>query len=257
MKSGLLTVTFRQLAPEDIVRLAAQAGVAALEWGGDIHVPPGDAAHARRVRALTEDAGLAVASYGSYYRVGRPDRNPGGFEPVLEAAMALGAPSIRVWAGDRGTESADEALWQAVIEDAARIAAAAAKESVTIDFEFHGNTLTDTNDSAMRLLAALPADRVRTNWQPLRSMRAEERRAGLERVLPRLANLHVYQWNATDRLELAEGEAEWRAYLELAGRAPGDRYAMLEFVKDDAPEQFLRDAATLKRWLGEAGPSAG
>ncbi|MCI3920104.1 TIM barrel protein [Paenibacillus sp. TRM 82003] len=252
LRSGLLSVTFRQLAPEEIVRLAARAGLSAMEWGGDVHAPPGDEANARRIRAATAEAGLIVASYGSYYRVGCQERNAGGFGPVLRSALALGAPSIRVWAGVRGTDEAGESDWAATIEDAARIADIAAKEGLTIDFEFHGGTLTDTNESAGRLLDALPSPNVRANWQPLRGIAEAYREAGLERVLPRLANVHVYHWSASERLELAEGETAWRRYLKLASQAPGcERYAMLEFVKNDDPDQFLRDAATLKGWLGE------
>jgi hypothetical protein len=41
----------------------------------------------------------------------------------------------------------------------------------------------------------------------------------------------------------------WQCYFESAQLIPGDRDAMLEFVAEDAPEAFLRDAATLKSLL--------
>ena len=43
------------------------------------------------------EAGLAIAAYGSYYRVEHDD--PAPFEPVLATAVELGAPTVRVWAG--------------------------------------------------------------------------------------------------------------------------------------------------------------
>ena len=70
LKSGLVSVSFRSLPPEEIVRLAAGCGLGAIEWGGDVHVPPGDIANAARVGEMTRAAGLAVSSYGSYYRLG-------------------------------------------------------------------------------------------------------------------------------------------------------------------------------------------
>ena len=85
---GLVSVTFRQLAPRTIVDLVAEAGLWGIEWGGDVHAPVGDLHIAREVRAMTLDAGLAVAAYGSYFRF-RPDDS---FERVLETAIALGAP---------------------------------------------------------------------------------------------------------------------------------------------------------------------
>ena len=42
------------------------------------------------------------------------------------------------------------------------------------------------------------------------------------------------------------GEIIWRRQ-RISERT---RYALLEFVQDDAPEAFLRDAATLLQWLG-------
>ena len=76
LTSGLVSITFRQLTPEQIVDLVAETGLAAIEWGGDVHVPHGEVAPARDVRRRTEEAGLIVASYGSYLRVGHDD--PGG-----------------------------------------------------------------------------------------------------------------------------------------------------------------------------------
>jgi 3-dehydroshikimate dehydratase len=62
IKTGLLSVTFRKLTVEEIVDLVCQAGLEAIEWGGDIHVPHGDPGKAQEVRSITEEAGLITAS---------------------------------------------------------------------------------------------------------------------------------------------------------------------------------------------------
>ena len=69
---------------------------------------------------------------------------------------------------------------------------------------------------------------------------------------PGLEHLHVFHWHLQtgERRPLAEGEDLWRDYLAQAAHPERTRYALLEFVQDDAPEAFLRDAATLLRWLG-------
>ena len=72
IRPGLCSVTLRALEPSAVVELAAAAGLEAIEWGGDVHVPPGDVDRAGQVRTLTEGAGLAVASYGSYLRCEGP-----------------------------------------------------------------------------------------------------------------------------------------------------------------------------------------
>src|SRR5215212_11999351 len=103
LTSGLVSVTFRPLAPREIVQLAAAAGLRGIEWGGDIHVPHGDLQAARAVRQITADAGLQVLAYGSYFRF----QPAAAFEPVLETALALGAPLIRIWAGSQPSAATD------------------------------------------------------------------------------------------------------------------------------------------------------
>jgi hypothetical protein len=52
---------------------------------------------------------------------------------------------------------------------------------------------------------------------------------------------------------LEGGQSSWQEFLTKAktcSRAQeSDMYALLEFVKDDEPRQFLDDAQTLKGWL--------
>jgi hypothetical protein len=70
-------------------------------------------------------------------------------------------------------------------------------------------------------------------------------------MAPRLLHVHVFHWRLPDlaRLPLAEGEPRWRRYLEELHHLGGRRHLLLEFVRDDSPQQLLDDAQTLKRWL--------
>lgn len=69
LKTGLVSVTFRDKTPEEIISAVKQCGLEGIEWGGDVHVLPGDVSRAREIRHLTEQAGLAVWAYGSYLRL--------------------------------------------------------------------------------------------------------------------------------------------------------------------------------------------
>lgn len=249
---GLVSITFRKLSPAEIVGLVRKAGLVGIEWGGDIHVPHGDVGVAREVRALTEEAGLKVAAYGSYYRAGWSETNGLPFKHVLDSAVELGAPTIRVWPGNKGSADASESERWAVIEDLRRISALAAQVGVTVSTEFHGGTLTDTNESASQLLVEVDHANLLTCWQPHNGEETAECVAGLRAVLPKVGNVHVFHWwpTAAERLPLAEGEARWEEFWRELKTAPGDRFALLEFVQGDEPEAFLRDAATLVRWLG-------
>ena len=247
--SGLVSITFRKISSEEIVELVHQAGLDGIEWGGDIHVPHGDLAKARDVRKMTEDAGLKVTAYGSYYRAGHD--NSGPFEAVLDTAVELGAPLIRIWAGKQGTDTADEAYYTQVIEDSRRIADLAANAGIPLAYEFHGNTLTDTNHAAKLLLESVAHDNVISYWQPPCHASVEYNLEGIEAVLSRLSHVHVFNWHidTCERLPLVDAENKWRQYLTKISTTKRDHFAMIEFVKDDAPGQFLQDAAALKRWV--------
>ena len=248
---GLVSITFRKLSPAEIVALVRKAGLRGIEWGGDIHVPHGDIARAREVAAMTQEAGLHVAAYGSYYRAGWSETNGLPFKQVLDSALELGAPTIRVWPGNKGSADVGESGRWEVIEDLRRIAGLAAQVGVTISTEFHGGTLTDTNESANQLLVEVDHPNLFTYWQPHNGEETAECVAGLRAVASRVSNVHVFHWwpTSADRHPLAEGAARWAEFLRELKALSGERFAMLEFVKGDDPDMFLRDAATLAEWL--------
>lgn len=240
IRSGLVSVTFRRLAPKEIVALATSCGLEGIEWGGDVHVC--DAPAAREVRLMTEDAGLTVAAFGSYWRA------TGAFEPVLETASTLGAPTVRVWAGSSG--SADETDRKRVVDALHKACEGAVVAGMTVSLEYHGGTLTDTLDSTLRLVREVDHPALRLYWQPAPDRPHADRVAEVRAVLPWLSNLHVFQWSRlgdeTLRHPLEDGGQEWPDYLRVAR---GDRFALIEFVPGDNPAVLPAEAGTLRRWL--------
>ncbi|MCY4525479.1 MAG: TIM barrel protein [Anaerolineaceae bacterium] len=249
LHAGLVSITFRQLEPARIVALARQAQLGSIEWGGDVHGPPGDERRARQLATMTCDVGLQISAYGSYYRLRDEVEEEAPFEKVLATALALGAPLIRVWAGAAGPDATPPEERERIVERARRVCAMAAAEKVRVAFEFHRNTLTETSAMASCLLQAVAAAGV--YWQPRNGWLPQENLLALDAVSPWLGNVHCFHWWPTsrDRLPLREGQRHWRLYLERLATLPGDRHVSLEFVQDNSPEQFLRDAATLRAWL--------
>lgn len=262
MNTGLVSITFRDLPPAQIVDLVAQAGLDGIEWGGDIHAPHGDVATAREVAQLTRDAGLQVLAYGSYYRVCENDDLP--FENVIASAQALDAPLVRIWAGKGEFAQMTDDYRRRVARETQQLADRAADAGLTLAFEYHRKTLTETADSARQLLELVDRPNVMTLWQPHPQLTVEQNDAALRMMLPWLTNLHVFSWKSDGtRLPLAAGEAWWSRYFQTladaatttianAGPAAAARAALIEFVADAQPEQFLADARTLRRWLDQS-----
>lgn len=246
---GLVSVSFRQLGVREIVELCQATGLIGLEWGGDVHVPPGEPTVAREVGAMTREAGLQVSAYGSYYRLGGTPEEQDQFAKVLEAAVLLGAPTIRVWAGRDGSAMADQGQKQRILEDWERTSALAAAEGVTVALEYHANTLTDDRAAVVELVQNAPPGG-RFLWQPSNHFPLADRLPALREVLPLLEHVHCYFWRENyERRPLTEGWTEWKPYFAELPTETRVIPVLLEFVKDNHPEQLREDAATLREWI--------
>ena len=226
--------------------------VKAIEWGGDIHVPHGDLPKAREVRQLTADAGIRISSYGSYYFLCYSAKNGLEFNAVLDTALELGTDVIRIWPGKIDSSEASESFREEAVNETIRIATLAKKSGVELAFEYHLHSLTDTRESALKLLKETNCENVKSYWQPFPNIPFEENVKNLESIIPWLKNVHVYQWNNDfTRMALSAGIEEWQKYFRIISLSNKDIYAAIEFVKDDSPEQFKEDVQTLKQLIGE------
>ena len=248
LRPGLCSVTFRDRSPEGVIDAAVAAGVEGIEWGADVHVPPEEVALARRVRRRCEDAGLACPSYGSYLAAGKSsaERAPA----VLGTAKALGAANVRVWCPFGARPGSDDGLFARTAADLAAWAAMAAAQGLTLSTEFHVGTFTETAASTADLLdAAGRPDNLFTYWQPVDG---QDHLAEASAIHADVSHVHVFHWApGGERRPLADGPA-WPPLLRRLGeptRYAGERFAFLEFVRDDSPEQLVADAATLRAWL--------
>ncbi|HHT92453.1 MAG TPA: TIM barrel protein [Clostridia bacterium] len=263
IKLGLVSVTFRNKNVEEVIEIAKRADLEAIEWGGDIHVPPNDLKNAKVVGEKTIKAGLACCSYGSYYRVGAyGDNSMNSFIPVLETAKALSAQNIRVWAGVKGSEQTDSDTRKRIEEESFAIVEEAKKEGMTVSYECHGGTLTDTLPSYMELLENVK--KIAKNngkdsiayayFQPYASMPMKDVYEYLEKLNPYLKNLHVFNWKVVDgkihRLPMTSDGDYWNdIFKKVRNMSDRTHYALMEFVKNDSDHQFLEDAKVLRDFL--------
>ncbi len=242
---GLVSVSFREHTPAEIIAAAAKNGLRGIEWGGDVHVPAGDLNTARSVGDATRAAGLEVAAYGSYYRLGLGH----DFGDVLASAKALGAPVMRIWGYDRGSAEIDEKTFHALVEEARWVARRAAKEQITLCLECHHGTLTDDAAFSLRFLEAVGADNLRMYWQP-NQYKSDAYNLEAARMLANVTvHCHVFHWDAQNRYPLAEGKEIWQQYLDVFRATGRPHGCLLEFMHDGRLESLSQTAHTLLDWL--------
>lgn len=239
---GLCSVTLRDSSVREVAALTADAGLAGVEWGTDVHVV--DEASAEEAAWVSSEAGLAVLSLGSYYRLGSGE----DFAGVAGLAVRAGAPRIRIWAGSLASADSDDAHRKEIVEDAKRIADLAGEHGLTLALEYHGGTLTDTPEGTVRLLESIDSPNVGTYWQPAVGLSDEEALASLRQVLPYLVGVHCFSWSpAQERWPLEARGSLWESVAATLHEDSLQLDLMLEFVRDDLPENVLGDADFLNQ----------
>lgn len=247
IKTGLCSVTFKTKTPQEIVSLAKQAGISSIEWASNAHVNEGDITTAKEVRKMTEDAGLEVSSYGSYFRLGANH----DIVPFLESAAALGTNEIRIWAGSNPSAYLLYDMRAALVREAKEISHKAAEYGITLSTECHANTVTDTPESLLLFMNEINEPNFRTYWQALLHIPENEQLRSLSAVYAsgKLTNLHVYHFdlfeNSRDQRLLSEAYDKWLERFMLFKDDETVRYAMLEFVRGGADESLIADGKTL------------
>ena len=246
MKTGLCSVSFRELTVEEIIAAVKDSGLDGIEWGGDVHVPHGDVEKAKYVAKLMADAGLETLSYGTYFYPG--DHDIEAFKGIIDCAVALGTKIIRVWAGSKTLTEVSDEYRAKIIADTKTICDMAKPYGLTVAYEYHIYTLTESLESALQAYAEVDRENMKLYWQPSVFKAVDENVEALKAMLPCCCNMHMFHWDAEyTRFALEDGADAVKAYMDLAKTNPQVSGVMLEFVKDDSIEQMKADAALLNK----------
>lgn len=247
LKSGLVSITFRNKTVREICSLCLKANLSVIEWGGDVHVPP-RGGKAKETLRMTLDHGLEISSYGSYFRLGE---DMDDFLFNLEEACLLKAPVIRVWAGRKGSREYKEDERRFLTDELMKISEKAHLSGVSVALEYHPNTLTDHPDSVKKLLLDTSGEAYSPlfYWQPRWDWTEKQTLSALSDLQDRLSHIHVFAWEHTENRILRKPISEGKTLLTSALSIKKDGCALIEFVKDDSDEMLLKDAETINKWI--------
>ena len=260
-KAGVVSVTFRQYAYENLIKYTKLTELSCIEWGSDIHVPYDDNEKAYKTAEKMRDNSLETASYGSYYRLGVPQKwlteSADIFPMILQTAKIIDASNVRVWGGELSSASLDADARKIIVDDALRVSMLAKSANKAVSIEYHGNTITDNADSAINFIKAVRdggGDNVYLYWQPNQHITFEENKTELKKICPYLSNIHVFAWEGSERFPLGYHRDRWSEYINIIEQthdSGNNRHNfLLEFVKGDKVDQLVEDAEILIELLG-------
>ncbi len=222
--TGLTSISFRDKTVVEIIQLCVETQTECIEWGGDIHVPPGNYELAKRVGEMTRAAGIVTPSYGSYYRVldsqcQTAENSTAKFTEVAKTAVALGASLVRIWLPEALAVGSLADTLEASITELKLICSIATDHGLAVGMEYHRNTLTETKETTLALLQEVAAPNLYTYWQMNPDISHQERLAEIELLAPYICMVHAFYWRKGNiRHPLMAGKEMWMEYrATLAG----------------------------------------
>ena len=243
-QKGLVSISFRGLTPETIIRKTYDAGLDCIEWGSDVHAPCNDLKRIREIVQSQGYYGITCSSYGTYFRIGTDPAD--GIKPYILAARALGTDILRIWLGsaDWKQYTGDEQKY--LLAQCMQLAEIAKKEEVRLCLECHPNTCTQEREDALLIMREIASPFFRMYWQPNQFRTVESNLRYAEEILEYTEVIHVFNWKGHDRYPLLAGADIWRRYLAAASQtAP----LLLEFMPDDRWESLAQEAESLRKIL--------
>ncbi len=268
MRAGVCTIAFKDRPLDVALDAIVASGARGVElWGRAPHLPA-EPADRRALRDRLDEAGLELCALGSYYRPDgrtalRSGASPGhsagtGRDPevdplaVLDAAEDLRAPLVRIWPGTRDYEACADGERAAIVEEIRWFADEATRRGTKVVLERHNGTLTNSWDSAARVIEEISHDNVALCYQVPYPAPADELRtrtaADIDRLLPLSAHAHLQNYAlASDgtlpRTSLAGGVVDYAPLSAAVARSGYDGWAMVEFVGEVRAE--LSEAESL------------
>lgn len=244
LKPGVVSVSFRGLSAEEVIKITKEAGLAAIEWGSDVHAPADDVESLKNIAIMQKEAGIVCSSYGTYFRFGvdSVDELP----KYIEAAKILGTRVLRLWCGKKNFEDMSEDERSFIISEAKRAAQIAEREGAILCMECHKNTFTNSLEGALTLMKSVNSPAFRMYWQPSTAAEHSQNVKYATEISKYTVNLHVFYYEGGVARPLEEGLGVWAEYLTCF---EGDRYLLLEFMPDKNPASLGREAASLIKLL--------
>lgn len=239
---GLVSISFRGLSPEEIIKAAKASGLACIEWGSDVHAPKSDTEGLMHIAGLQKKYGIFCSSYGTYFRLGTD--NTDELTEYIAAAKTLGTDILRLWCGNKPHFEYSPEEETALFEECKKAATIAEQNGAVLCMECHNGTYTDHKEGAIKLMKEISSPAFRMYWQPNQFTDNEENKKYARLISSFTKNIHVFNWSADARYPLEEAIALWKDYLSFFNK---NQTLLLEFMPDDNISSLKAEADSLRR----------
>lgn len=239
---GLVSISFRNLSPEEIIGEVKNAGLACIEWGSDVHAPKDNPGRLEAIAGLQKENGIFCSSYGTYFRLGKDDTAE--LYEYIDAAKILGTNILRLWCGTKALSEYSSEEEAFLLEECRKAAKIAEENGVVLCMECHNGTYTDRKEGAIRLMKEINSPAFRMYWQPNQFCDSEENKKYARLISSFTKNIHVFNWNEAARFPLGEAVDLWKEYLSYFNK---NQILLLEFMPDDNISSLKTEADSLRK----------
>lgn len=239
-KTGLVSISFRNLSTDEIMKLARDAGLDAIEWGSDVHAPYEKSEKLEEIAQKQSEYGLYCSSYGTYFRLGLHDTAL--LKDYIKAAKILKTNILRIWCGNKNFQELSEDERKHIICEGQKAAKLAKEANVFLCMECHNNTYTNCIEGAIDLMTSINSKHFLMYWQPNQYQSFEKNCEYARLIAPYVVNIHAFYWEGKNRYKLADGLSMWKSYLSYFHN---EGVIMLEFMPDDDPKSLKEEANAL------------
>lgn len=242
MKLGLCTIAFEERPIEEVIGIAADYGFEGIEvWGKPPHVPAdADEGYIKNIKEMAQRKGLAISAFGSYVDP-LMDLHQKHFEDAFKIANALGTDLVRIWSGGGASKSIAPADKRLILFRLVSIAQWASFRSIRLGLEMHNNHLTDSVESILETVEGVGVPSLRTYYQPLARVDADEPHVAAEKLAPYIVNVHAQNFDEQGNgCPIADGVVDYARIVETLRGAEYTGYISVEFVHGDNKLEALQ-----------------
>ncbi len=247
---GLVSVSFRDYSPQEILKEMKKAQLTHIEWGADVHAPCNDINKLQEIASLQKEYGITCSSYGTYFRLGQTPIEE--LVDYIDASKILGTNVIRVWCGSKNGQNMTLDEKEFLLEQCKKAEQTARKNNVILCTECHMNTFTEFDSDAVWFMETINSPHFRTYWQPFQNLDEEKNLYIAKALSPYTEHIHVFNWKGDKRFKLGKAVKEWQLYL---GKFSTPRTLLLEFMPDDKIESLQIEANALRKIIGDKNES--